>query len=85
MLGFPLLIFFAGTSESTQILDGRRYSARREEFLDIYVDYYDYENFFISGNVMRYEDYYPGCVIGDPIRIRYYEDGTREVIMGQGG
>jgi hypothetical protein len=81
----PLLLFFWGNYEKTEYLYDEKYSAHYDEFLDVYIYYYDYKNFFISGTDIRYEDDYPGAVMGDPIRYRYNEDGTIEVIMGHGG
>ena len=81
----PAAIFFLGQTETTVYIDGVKYSAHTDEFLDRYVYYYDYQNFLISGNVLRMEDAYPGCTIGDPIRTVYDENGNGTVIQGQGG
>ncbi len=81
----PAAIFFLGQTETTVYIDGVKYSAHTYEFLDRFVYYYDYKNFLISGNVLRMEDDYPGCIIGDPIRTVYDEYGNGAVIQGKGG
>lgn len=81
----PAVLFFLGQTETTVYIDGVKYSAHTYEFLDRFVYYYDYKNFLISGNVLRMEDDYPGCIIGDPIRTVYDEYGNGTVIQGEGG
>ncbi|MCR5656861.1 MAG: hypothetical protein K6G06_05295, partial [Butyrivibrio sp.] len=81
----PLAIFFFGQSEKTAYIDGVKYSAHTDEFLDRYIYYYDYKNFFISENKLKMQDSYPGCIVGDPIRAVYDEHGNKIIIQGNGG
>ncbi|SDB66765.1 hypothetical protein [Butyrivibrio sp. INlla16] len=66
-------------------IDGMKYSANTSEFLDRFVYYYEYKNFFISGNVLKIMDEYPGFTGPDPIRTVYDENGNGTVVMGRGG
>lgn len=81
----PGLIFYLGQTETIAYIDGVKYSVHQDEFLDRYLYYYDYKNFFISGSKLRIEDDYPGCTAGDPIRTVYDKYGHGTVVMGQGG
>ncbi|WP_155829769.1 hypothetical protein [Butyrivibrio sp. AC2005] len=40
---------------------------------------------FISGNVIRITDAYPGCNFEEPIRTVYDENGNGTVVQGEGG
>ncbi|WP_155831953.1 hypothetical protein [Butyrivibrio sp. WCD2001] len=81
----PITIFYLGERETTAYIDGVKYSANTSEFLDRFVYYYEYKNFFISGNVLKIRDEYPGFTGPTPIRTVYDEDGNGTVVMGQGG
>lgn len=57
----PALVFFLGQSEATKYVDGVKYSAHTDEFLDRYIYYYEYKNFLISGNELIIYDADGGC------------------------
>ncbi|WP_028236122.1 hypothetical protein [Pseudobutyrivibrio sp. MD2005] len=61
VLYLPGLVFFLGQSEATKYVDGVKYSAHTDEFLDRYIYYYEYKNFLMSGNELIIYDADGGC------------------------
>lgn len=65
-----IFCIFAYQPEHVVMRDGKKMVAYVNGFMDIYVEYYDYKNFFAVGNKLKIKEYY-GDGGFDPIKNKY--------------
>lgn len=53
-----IFVIFAYQPEHIVMRDGKKMVAYVNGFMDTYVEYYDYKNFFIVGNKLKIKEYY---------------------------
>lgn len=65
-----IFCIFAYRPEHIVMRDGKKMVAYVNGFMDTYVEYYDYKNFFVVGNKLKINEYY-GKGGFDPIKNKY--------------